>query len=85
MGKKIATLKDDQLTTWKNIRRDIWFFENVTMNSDQITPKDALSSYDLLNKFLEGCIREYDIDETRPFTISDVTGLIYYLEDDGSN
>ncbi len=81
MGKKVDNLTDDQLRTWQNIRRQIWLFENVHLDPEQFTPAQAMSQYDLLHEFLEGAIREYDIDETKPFKISEATGLIYYLED----
>jgi lipocalin len=77
--KIIDHLNKDHLTKWRQICRFKWLYENTDSDDPTAT---KLRVYDEHIRFLEGCIDEYDIDPTKEFVISEITGSIYYLDED---
>jgi hypothetical protein len=82
MPQKIDNLTDEQLETWRDICKWVWFFENARYSTEDFPANVILDQYSLQRAFIRGTIREYDVDDTRPFIISEDTGVIYYTDEE---
>lgn len=79
MAQKIYELEEGWLQVWRDINRAIWIIENSN-DPEEYTAKEKEIVYMRKIEFLEGCVINMKIDDTRPWEVSEVSGLIYYTD-----
>lgn len=75
----IETLNDTALTQYRQIRARKWAIENDF--GDSFSPNEKENAYHAENNFLRLLVEEFDIDDTRPWKVSEVTGVVFYTEE----
>ncbi len=81
-SKQIGQLYEDYLAMWRDINRTKWLME---IDKEQYTENERINVYNARNNFLLQCVQEFDIDDSRRWQVSEVTGTIAYLDEGGED
>lgn len=84
MAKKIYELEEEWLKIWRDINRAVWMIE-TSNDPDEYTAKEKEMVYMQKIDFLASCVSNMDIDDTRPWKVSEITGIIYYTDKEENN
>ncbi len=77
MARLIDHLNEQALEDWRVIKRAMWLAKCTDKMYDD-TEKEKIYISKLKFEWL--CVREFDIDDTRKWEISERTGAVYYIE-----
>jgi hypothetical protein len=80
---QIDALNNHFLNVWQDINRTLFLMK---CGQGDFSEHNHIQTYNARLNFMINCIRDFDIDDTRPWEISEATGRVYYTEggdDDG--